>query len=381
MRLAFLIFRYFPYGGLQRNFLDIARLCRARGHDLSAFTMEWSGEKPTDFPVSVIKSSGLSNHRRALRFAQKMEPLLSQGNFDVVVGFNKMPGLDIYYAGDPCYVERISRKYPSWKASFIRWTSRYKSFRWLETQVFSPWSSTKIFLLSEGEKQFYLHHYGTQPERFHILPPGISQGRQSSIGINGASDQNTREHLGIKENQRVILLVGAAFQTKGLDRAIHALNALPEPLKQSSYLIAVGDTRVASFKKLARCLNIRDRVIFLPPRESVLELMKGADLLIHPSACDSGGGVLLEAMAAGLPVLTTETCGYANYVLQAGAGIVISSPFEQEHLNNALRKMLTSCEQNSWAENGRTYAERQNFPRRNLGVVELIEHTSRGIGC
>lgn len=381
MRLAFLIFRYFPFGGLQRSFLETARLCRARGHEVSAFTMEWAGEKPTDFPINLIKSSGLSNHKRALRFAQRILPVLSRNNFDLVVGFNKMPGLDLYYAGDPCYVERISRKYPHWKAALLRLTPRYKSFRWLESQVFSPLRATKILLLSEEEEQSYRQHYGTQPERFTILPPGISQDPASPNRLNGASNQNIREQLGIKNNQLVILLVGSAFQTKGLDRAIKAYSSLPYSLKHSSHLIAVGDIRIASFKKLARRLNIEDRVIFLPPIASVLELMQASDLLIHPSVCDSGGGVLLEAMTAGLPVLTTETCGYAKYVRQARAGIVIPSPFEQHNLNTALQEMLSSGAPSSWGENGRIYAEHQNFHRRNLEVVEIIEHTSLNIQC
>ena len=377
MRLAFLIFRYFPYGGLQRNFLDIAQLCQSRGHEVFLFTREWSGERPSDINVNVLAPFGLSNHRQAIRFVNAALPRVSQANVDVVVGFNKMPGLDIYYAGDPCYVERISKKYPSWETTLLRRTPRYRSFQWLEDQVFAPSSSTRILLLSEKEAQSYEYHYGTQTDRFQVLPPGIVQERLPRM-VNGESvRQTSRSFLRVGTDQRVILFVGSAFHTKGLDRAITAFASLSPHLQNNSRLIAIGDSRVKPFIRLTKRLKISDRVTFLPPAESIFELMQGSDLLIHPSKGDVGGGVLLEAMVAGLPVLTTEVCGFAQYVIQADAGVVLPSPFQQEHLNTALCEMLTSLDHKPWGKNGRVHAERHNFYQRNMRVVEIIEQTSK----
>jgi UDP-glucose:(heptosyl)LPS alpha-1,3-glucosyltransferase len=382
MRLAFLIFRYFPFGGLQRNFLDIAQLCQKRGHEVFLFTGEWSGERPPDLDVTVLAPFGLSNHRQALRFVHATRPCVSQAKVDLVLGFNKMPGLDLYYAGDPCYVERIAKKYPSWETALLRLTPRYRSYQWLENEVFSPSSPTKILLLSEEERQSYEYHYETQKDRFQILPPGIVQPRLPPRVMNGESvRQSFRGLLGVEENQRAILFVGSAFLTKGLDRAIRAFASLPSHLQKYSRLVAIGDHRVQPFIRLTHRLKIADRVTFLPPRESVFELMQGADLLIHPSKGDVGGGVLLEAMAMGLPILTTGVCGYAKYVLQAGAGIVIPPPFQQEHLNGALCEMLTSLDENPWGKNGRAHAERHNYYQRNVRVVEIIEQTLKLKRC
>ena len=194
MRLAFLIFRYFPYGGLQRNFLDIAELCQNRGHEVSLFTREWSGERPLGITVNVVPSFGLTNHRQAIGFVHATLSRIAQAKFDLVVGFNKMPGLDIYYAGDPCYVERISKKYPAWETALLRWTPRYRNFQWLERQVFSPLSSTKILLLAKEERYSYENHYGTQKDRIHVLPPGIVQTRLPKV-INGESVRQTFRSL------------------------------------------------------------------------------------------------------------------------------------------------------------------------------------------
>lgn len=69
--------------------------------------------------------------------------------------------------------------------------------------------------------------------------------------------------------------------------------------------------------------------------------MAAADLLLHPAYQEAAGIVLLEAITAGLPVLTTAVCGYAHYIADANCGTVIAEPFSQEQLNEVLRKALT----------------------------------------
>ena len=73
--------------------------------------------------------------------------------------------------------------------------------------------------------------------------------------------------------------------------------------------------------------------------------MSAADLLLHPAVQEAAGIVLLEAVVAGLPVLTTEVCGYAGYINAAQCGVVIPEPFEQENLNTALFDALQNNEQ------------------------------------
>ncbi len=80
---------------------------------------------------------------------------------------------------------------------------------------------------------------------------------------------------------------------------------------------------------------------FFSGRNDVSELMAAADLLLHPAYQEAAGIVLLEAITAGLPVLTTAVCGYAHYIADANCGTVIAEPFSQEQLNEVLRKALT----------------------------------------
>ncbi len=87
--------------------------------------------------------------------------------------------------------------------------------------------------------------------------------------------------------------------------------------------------------------------------------------------------VLLEAMTAGLPVLTTDTCGYGFHVTKAGAGCVLSSPFDQEICNRTLAEMLTSENAAAWQANGLAYAAKEDLYSCHERAADIIEETIR----
>ena len=106
MQLAFCLYKYFPFGGLQRDFLRIALACQQRGHAIRVYALEWRGEVPSGFEVICVPVRALSNARRYAKFTDWVAQDLQVRPADCVVGFNKMPGLDVYFAADPCYEEK-----------------------------------------------------------------------------------------------------------------------------------------------------------------------------------------------------------------------------------------------------------------------------------
>ena len=171
MDLAFCLFNYFPFGGLERNFLAIGRECIQRGHTIDVYTIAWEGEYPPNMAINIISVRGLSNHSRAASFAKRVAGVLDDPKYDLTVGFNKIPGVDLYYAADVCYVLDIARR----RTSLSKLTRRYHVYAELERSVFGRNAHTHIMYLSETEKNNYIRVYGTPEERFHYLPPGIDK--------------------------------------------------------------------------------------------------------------------------------------------------------------------------------------------------------------
>lgn len=171
-------------------------------------------------------------------------------------------------------------------------------------------------------------------------------------------------------------MVGSDYKRKGVDRALRAISALPHHLKEKTLLIVVGKGRLRPYLRLAKRLGVSSHVNFVGERDDVPRFLVGADLLLHPAYQENTGTVLIEAMAAGLPVLATDNCGYSFHVDRADAGKLVPSPFRQETLNNMLVSMLTFKNKDQWGLNGKIYVEETDVYSRHEKAADIIEQVA-----
>ena len=375
MKIAFCLFKYSPYSGLSLDFLRILEECQKRGHDPYVFVSEWRGERPEGVQFMVLKppkySLKFSNHAQNEQFHNKLQAELKKQTFDVVVGFNKMPGLDLYYGADSCYVGDKVPQYPA----IYKLTRRYKGRYSFEQAVFGVKSQTLILSLSEQQKSEYQEHYFTPNKRFHLLPPTLDASF-SPITDRVTQKEKLRAELGLPINNLLLMFIGSGFRTKGLARAITALAGLPIDLQQRSSLIVVGhDDDEKQYRKQADRASVSQQVLFLGgrSRQEIPKLLAAGDLMVHPAHNENTGTVLLEAIAAGLPVLATDVCGYAHHIKAAEAGIVLDSPFDQKALNTRLASMITSPYLDRWSANGQRYGTNPALYKMPASAVDAIE--------
>ena len=372
MKLAFCLNYYFPFGGLQRDFLRIAMVCQSRGHSINVYTMHWEGDRPEGFAINIVKPRGLTNHARSRDFARQVMAQLAVSKCDLIVGFSRMPGLDVYYAADSCYREKVLSNRPL----LSRFGGRFRIYSAMERAVFAAESKTEILLIAEAEKAKFMRHYETPEERFHLLPPGIEKDRVAPLDAPEIR-QALRSEFGLNSEDFMLLLIGSRFRTKGVDRAIKALSALPQRLKERAGLYIVGQDKPDSYIHLARRLGVENNVYFLGGRPDIPRFLLGADLLVHPAYIENTGTVLIEAIAAGLPVLASKVCGYAGYIERAGAGKLIPQPFQQETMNDQLVTMLDWKELAGWQSNALNYAKSADIFSLPEKAADLIESAGR----
>ena len=370
MKFAFTLIKYFPFGGLQRDFLRIAQTCLARGHQVDVFTPYWQGNAPSGLNVTLLSLKAFSNHRRRQALSREVLRRTQNKGYDAVVGFSKMPGLDYYYAADSCFAERVEGK-PFW----YPYTGRCRSYLALEEAVFAPLATTQILLLTKKDREIYQKYYGTPGSRFHVLPPGIDRDRLFPTNA-GEIRRQLRSELDIADDTHLILMVGSGFRTKGTDRAMKAFAALPDGIRRKAVLVIIGRDNFRPFQRLARRLDIAQHIIFFHGRDDIPRFLFSADILLHPAYRENTGTVLIEAMAARLPVLATDVCGYAYHVEQAGAGHLLPSPFQQAELDRRLAEMLTSNQRETWGENGQRYVYRNDVFSMPEKAADIIEGAS-----
>ncbi len=346
-RLAFVVAVYADYGGMQRNLARIAAHCRRQGAVVTLITGAVRGGTPDGMPVIVLPVRALTNHGRNAAFAAAMTRHLAAHRYDCVVGFTKLPGLDVYYAADPCLAARTRQGY----RRLLQWTPRMRGLLTQEHAVFAPGQATRILLPAPGQRDAYVAHYGTETHRFTLLPPGLDTARLAPT----ASAVQLRRRLLRPHEHYLLLTVATAFHTKGVDRSIRALAALPAVLRAQTRLIVLGPGRVGRYRRLAGRLGVAQAVDFVGREEDVAAYYHAADLLSHPARVENTGTPLLEAMYCGLPVLASAECGYAPHVMAAQAGGITAVPFHQATFNRLCAQSLAADRRLTWGGNGRRY--------------------------
>ena len=344
---------------MQRDMLRIARELIKQGHRVEVFAISWEGEQnEPGLTVTILPAPGWFNFRRYHNFLASTKAYIDKLKgtdqaFHYILGFNRATWLDAYFGADPCFIERAHVQ----RSFLYRLTPRFRWFAQCEKAIFHKDSRTHVLLLSKKEKLDFQKWYQTPDHRFHYIPPFLSRER-FELGEKSEMRTYLREAFGFKLNDFVFLLVGSGFFMKGLDRAIRAIAALPEAQKNRVKLVAVGQDKPEPMLKIAKKLGVLENVVISKGRPDIPKLMQGADVYIHPAYRENTGLVLLEALACGLPALVTETCGYAHHIRDANAGLIVTSPYQQEKLNQLLECMLLSEDLEKFAKNGIRYVQK-----------------------
>lgn len=352
--------------------MRIANECLSRGHEVNVYTLSWQGNIPRGLKLHQVPVSALTKVGIYRRFTRWIEAELAKQEKHPVIGFNKMPLLDIHFAADPCFREKAEQQ----RGFYYQFTRRYRHFSEYEEAVFGESSNTRVMILSQQQEAAFSKYYPGCESRLQLVPPGISRDRKVE-SRDAIVRSELRKEFAIPEDSNLLLQIGSGFRVKGVDRSLKALASLPAAIRQQSHFMLVGQDKADQFIRLAKKLGVADNFTVLSGRDDIPRFLAAADLLLHPAYMESAGYVLLEATIAGLPVLTTASCGYALHIEQAQSGEVCAEPFSQEELNTRLVQMLQQLDSAPWSDNGLKYGRNEELytmPERSVEFIEQFFH-------
>jgi glycosyltransferase involved in cell wall biosynthesis len=186
--------------------------------------------------------------------------------------------------------------------------------RTVQRLQFRPGRFLRAVAETEKTRDDLTRIHGVPAELIEVIPPPCDVASFAS-----PSDSASRAELGVPEDACLLLFVGHDFERKGLAAAIAAL-----PRLQGAHLAVVGGGNQQPFEGLARADGVGERVHFLGRSEQPERFYPTADIFVLPTRSDPWANTLIEAMAAGLPVVTTSAAGAAAVVKDARAGIVLA---------------------------------------------------------
>ncbi len=331
LRIAMGVRHFRPMGGAEKFSMRLAEYLVRQGHRVTVFAFDGA-------PAAGVKLLLLPKPRalRAWRdwaTGKILAGALSRCDADVTWGEQKTWGAHIIRPNGGSEEE-----YWKNRAQFSRapWTGKFSLKRKCDLKAeaagYHDSRLRRVVVNSHLVERHLLAHYPTLAGRITVVHNGIDP-----IGIDRAADGERAARLsaiGLRPAARTLLFAGHEFARKGLGPALHSLAAAAA--SADVQLIVAGRDRAKPFRQLATALKIADRVAFVGGEQSTREWLAVADALLFPSYFDSFGFVIVEALGAGVPVITARTAGGSEVVRHMHSGWVVKHPDDIRDLSDGI---------------------------------------------
>lgn len=312
--------RHGQVGGTERYLDQIAAYLAARGDEVTVICR--SHEKPPHPKVRfvVLRSLAPGSAWRMWTFARDVERHVAASRYDVVFGLGKTWSHDVVRLGGGCqqtYLERAHAATRSgWDKIIARGWLKQRLALAIEARALAPGAYQRIIANSGMVKRDVCTRHAVPPDCVDVVYNGVdldrfhpAKHRQRAAELRGACS--------LAADDFVVLFLGTGYGRKGLDVLLDAFARVAGQMPRARLLVAGYDSALPRYERIAARLGIAQRVRFLGGRRDAEVCYAAADLYVLPTLYDPFANSTLEALAAGLPVITTTANG-AHEILTAG---------------------------------------------------------------
>ena len=345
MRIALVILHADPArGGAERYTIDLAAGLRGRGHDVTLVASSFpdaAGSANQNLLLPVGRGTRL---RKYIRFLDLLDQRLQQERYDIVHAMLPVRRCDIYHPHAGIAAEAIARGHLKHRGRTARTAAmlanrvnlKRRKFAAVERELLTGVNPPIVLCLSEYVKRDVTTHYAIELDRLATLFNAVDLAKFDPSARANAGIE-LRKKLGIALDKVVALMIAQDFARKGLREAILATAQSRDP---KLVLVVVGKEDPASYRALAQQEGIADQVIFAGKTDDPYSFYRAADFFLLPTRHDPCSLVVLEALAMGLPVISTIFNGACEIMTSGQHGFVLPDPSDIAALSGAMRKLL-----------------------------------------
>ena len=322
-------------GGTNNTIADHARLLIRHG-----YAVDLIGERLTRYRFTPHEGRPVNVPRlyltRGLKwrwFAWQAQRLIQKRNYDFVAGHGHHGRQDVLSLHNCLHL--------TYEAIHGHPMRRITGLARLHDEVLSRQSFKLCIANSHLMKAELMRRYGLAESRLRVIHPGYDPVR-FNLHDKARLREPTREALGIRVGELVIgLITSADFKTRGLDILLQAYAGLEETRRRMTRLVVVAKQGgLKSYRQQALALGVLDRIHFVPPTRSPQRYFHALDILVHPARSETFGQTVQEAMACGVPVLTSRRVGAVERLPAPARAQVLATP-EVEGIRHWLGRLIT----------------------------------------
>ena len=357
MNLALIRRRFSSSGGAELYAQRLMSALARAGHAIDLFTESWEGA-PEGVRIHPIRASQ-SRSQRAWAFALAVQSeIAAQGKFDCVFSLERTLRQDVLRAGDGLHrvcLGRLRQFTPWWRRWIVGRGRYHRELLKLEARTFHPDNTRFIIANSEMVRREIIQEYAFPADRIKLVRNGINVER-----FQNGKREETRKRLGVAPGDYLLLFAGSGWKRKGLRYLIQLMRGSSDPHLK---LLVAGKGR--------KPWRAPSNVIFAGAMPDIENACAAADLFVFTPLYDPSANVVFEALAAGLPVVTSAFNG-SSEILEPGLnGTIIANPADIGAISQAI---------GSWrARPGRLTpppADRLSLERNVAETVHILEGTS-----
>lgn len=340
-KIAILIENFDKKGGSERRTYELVKQLKQRGHNITVFANSWSNTSTFEGEginfVKVPMTRWPFRFMAPLTYAYFADRAIKKKDFDIIHSQTRTYYQDVATLGGGCHRAWIDEG-----SSLKLLDPFHRAVLSIEKRQFQNGNYKRIIVNSQLSKNGILKFYPVPEERIKVIHNGVDTERFNPINKEKYRTEMRKIH-NISDDDFVILYVGSGFKRKGVSYLIEAVARLGNDYinKNRIRLLIVGKDNLMPYKRLAVRLGIDKNIIFVDYASETEKYYAASDIFALPTFFDPFANVTLEAMASGIPVITTKKNGASEIIEDGKDGFIINTPLEIDALTEKIRALLS----------------------------------------
>jgi UDP-glucose:(heptosyl)LPS alpha-1,3-glucosyltransferase len=369
-------------GGAESYAVSLATFLVQSGWEVHFFGEVWDGEPEGAIFHKIIVPRYLPAWLKLILFALYHKKAVKKQNFDVILGFGNTLYMNVYQSHGGVHWLSAKRRVYSEKSEIKRAIKRLiillslKQWAraWIESAPFRLYPKPRIVAISQMIKKDMSSYFNVKDADIKVVYNGVDTSRFNQ-NLRNSHKGPLRKQLGIRGDEVVFLFVSYDLKKKGIEPLVEAVSRLKQMGNTNFRVMVVGGLPYKAVSRQIKAFDIEDKILFTGPVRSIEAYYADSDVFVLPTYYDACSLVVIEAMASGLPSITTTSNGAAGIINDGKDGYIISHPPRSLDLAQKMELLLNDEKRQQMSREalrtGLSYSEEKNHQEM-MGILREV---------